>query len=39
MPGDTDGKAGVNPSRTTEVVGKTKITASCEPNILNCAVP
>jgi hypothetical protein len=37
MPGDSAGEVGVNRSRTTEVVGKTKITASCERNIINDA--
>ena len=39
MPGDTAGVAGVNQSRTTEVVEKIKITASCERDIIKRAVP
>jgi len=37
MPGDTTGVAGVNQSRTTEVVGKIKITASCERDLIKLA--
>jgi hypothetical protein len=39
MPGDAGREAGVNLGRTTEVVGKIKIKASCERNIVNLAVP
>jgi hypothetical protein len=38
MPGDTTAEAGVNQSRTTEVVEKIKITASCESDIIQLAV-
>jgi hypothetical protein len=38
MPGDTATEAGVNQSRTTEVVEKIKITASCERDIIQLAV-
>ena len=38
MPGDTTRQVRVNHSRTTEVVGKKKITASYEPNIVNLSV-
>jgi hypothetical protein len=37
MPGDTAGQTGVNQGRTTEVVEKNKITASCERDIINLA--
>jgi hypothetical protein len=37
--GRQGGEADVNPDRTTERVGKMKITASYERNIVNFAVP
>jgi len=37
--GRQGGEADVNPDRTTERVGKMKITASYERNIVNLAVP
>jgi hypothetical protein len=39
MPGDRGREAGVNPGGTTERVGKMKITASYERNIVNLAAP
>lgn len=39
MPGDAAGVAGVNQSRTTEVVGKMKITAAYESDLINLATP
>ena len=39
MPGDTAEGGRVNKSRTTEAVEKTKITASCERDIIKLAAP
>jgi len=39
MPGDSTAEAGVNRSRTTEVVEKTKPTASDEKNFASVTAP
>jgi hypothetical protein len=39
MPGDHTLEAGVNQSRTTEVLEKLKNTASCERDLIKLAIP